>query len=279
MSTPLQVARPSFLSIWANRGFRSLFPASTAALIFLIVFPQLLLVSLAVSETFDLRWGILPQGFTLDQFRQWGGVILKSMLTSLAITIPTVIFALLLGTPVAYALARLDFTGRAWVIELVNLPMVFPPIVLAFGLFQLMRSGMLPNMPSWVMLVLAHTVVATPFVVRPLLVAMQRLDPALEEASLSLGATRMRTFMTVYLPLLLPSLLIGISLAFARSISDFEITLLLVGGDLATLPITIYHAFETGSSRLGAAVAVTANLFALAVIISLESAVKRVKWW
>ena len=71
----------------------------------------------------------------------------------------------------------------------------------------------------------------------------------------------------------------GMALAFARSISDFEITFLLAAGDIATLPITIYQAFETGSSRLGAAVAVAANLFSIAVIVMLEAGVKRARWW
>ncbi len=259
--------------------FRSLFPLTTIGLLLLILVPPLLLLALSVSERFDLMGGVLPVGFSVDAYVQWSGDIVKAAGASLAVALPTVLLALLLGTPVAYALARMRFTGRALLVELVNLPMIFPPIVLGFGLYQLFRSGALPSLPPLLTLIAAHTVVSTPFMIRPLMLAIQRIDPALEEASLSLGASRLTGFMRVVLPLLLPALLTGIALTFARSISDFEITFLLAGGDLSTLPVTIYHAFETGSSRLGAAVAMAGNVFAIAVIVVLELVVQKAKWW
>ncbi len=259
--------------------FRWLFPATTIGLLVYIVAPQLILVSLSVSERFDLVGGVLPEGFTLEQFIRWNGEIGEAMKVSLLVALPTVALALVFGVPAAYALARGQFRGRGIVLELVNLPMIFPPIVLGFGLYQLFRSGALPTIPPLAMLVLAHTVVATPFMIRPLLVGLQRLDPAIEEAALSLGASRLTGFLYVALPLLLPSLLAGIALTFARSISDFEITFLLAGGDFATLPVKVYHAFETGSSRLGAAVAVAGNVFAVIVIVALETIVRKAKWW
>ena len=260
-------------------GFRSLFPLTTIGLVLFILVPQFLLLSLSVSERFDLKGGVLPVGFSTDAYVRWGEDIAKAAGTSMTVALPTVLLAMLLGTPVAYALARLQFTGKAIVVELVNLPMIFPPIVLGFGLFQLFRSGALPALPPLLTLIAAHTVVATPFMIRPLMLAIQRVDPSLEEASLSLGASRLTGFMRVVLPQLLPALLTGIALTFARSISDFEITFLLAGGDLATLPVTIYQAFETGSSRLGAAVAMAGNVFAVCVIVSLELIVKKAKWW
>lgn len=260
-------------------AFRSLFPLTTIGLLLLILVPPLLLLALSVSERFDLIGGVLPVGFSVDAYVQWSGDIVKAAGASMAVALPTVLLALLLGTPIAYALARMRFTGRALLVELVNLPMIFPPIVLGFGLYQLFRSGALPSLPPLLTLVAAHTVVSTPFMIRPLMLAIQRIDPALEEASLSLGASRLTGFMRVVLPLLLPALLTGIALTFARSISDFEITFLLAGGDLSTLPVTIYHAFETGSSRLGAAVAMAGNVFAISVIVVLELVVKKAKWW
>ncbi|MEJ8824553.1 ABC transporter permease subunit [Variovorax humicola] len=260
-------------------GFRSLFPISTIGLVLFILVPPLLLLSLSVSERFDLRGGVLPVGFNTDAYVQWSDDIIKAAGASMAVALPTVLLALLLGTPVAYALARLQFNGKAMVIEFVNLPMIFPPIVLGFGLFQLFRSGALPAMPPLLTLIAAHTVVSTPFMIRPLMLAIQRVDPALEEASLSLGASRLTGFVRVVLPMLVPALLTGIALTFARSISDFEITFLLAGGDFSTLPVTIYQAFETGSSRLGAAVAMAGNVFAISVIVVLELVVKKAKWW
>lgn len=260
-------------------GFRTLFPLTTIGLCIFIVLPPVTLLSLSVSERFDLTWGILPSGVDLSLYTRWGGRILKSIGDSMLIAVPVVVLSFVVGLPVAYAIVRFRFPGRALVAELVNFPMVFPPIVLAFGLMSLFRLGPLAPLGAWTAIILGHTIVAVPFMIRPLIAALEQIDRAAEEAARSLGAGVVRAFAEIVLPNIIPSIVTGMALVFARSVSDFEITLLLTTPDISTMPIAIYHAFESGSTRLGAAVAMTTNLFAVGIIVMLELLIRRARWW
>jgi ABC-type spermidine/putrescine transport system permease subunit II len=280
------MASPSFGGKHQSSGkssrrftFGKVFPFSSLLLVLYIVVPPITIISLSLSEKFDLRWGLLPIGLTFEQYTAWADVLYGAMWSSLLIAVPTAILTIIVGLPVAYALARQQFWGKALVNELVMLPMIFPPIILAFGLFQLFRTGGLRVLGVFPTLVLAHTVVSTPFLIRPVVAALQRVDVGYEEAAHSLGASRLRVFGDIVLPLTLPALVTGVTLVVARSISDFEITLLLTNSDYTTLPIAIYQAFETGKARLGAAVAVVANVFSILLVIILEGLIRRTKWW
>lgn len=259
--------------------FRWIFPATTLGLILFIVLPPITLLSLSVNDRFDLLWGIFPAGFSLDLYRESAPTILRSVADSMRIAVPTVLVCFLVGLPVAYALVRLNFPGRGLLAELVNLPLVFPPIVLAFGLMQIFKQGPLADVGPWVAIVLGHSIVSLPFMIQPCIAALQRVDIAVEDAARSLGAGSLRAFVTTVLPVIMPSVLTGVALVFARSISDFEITLLLTTPEISTMPIAIFQAFESGSTRVGAAVAMATNLFAVGVIVILEVAVRRVRWW
>ncbi|WP_159995020.1 ABC transporter permease [Roseomonas sp. 18066] len=259
--------------------FRWLFPATTIGLLLFILLPPITLLSLSVNDRFDLVWGIFPANISFELYRESGPAILRSVADSMRIALPTVVVCFLVGLPVAYALVRLRFPGRGLLAELVNLPLVFPPIVLAFGLMQIFKQGPLSGTSPWVAIVLGHAVVSLPFMIQPIIAALQRVDVSVEDAARSLGAGPLRAFVTTVLPVIMPSVLTGVALVFARSISDFEITLLLTTPEISTMPIAIYQAFESGSTRLGAAVAMATNVFAVAVIVILEIAVRRLRWW
>ncbi len=280
-ATPAAVTRRGRTTRLGDRllRFEMIFPLTSLLLVLYIVIPPITIISLSVSEKFDLVWGLFPVGLTGEMYVRWAGTVFDAMKASLLIAIPTALITLVVGLPVAYALARLEFRGKQLLNELVMLPMIFPPIILAFGLFQLFRTGKLSLLGPLPTLVLAHTVVSTPFLIRPVVAALQRVDVGVEEAAYSLGASRLRAFCDVVLPMVLPALIMGITLVLARSISDFEITLLLTTPDYTTLPIAIYQAFETGSARLGAAVAVVANVFSILVVILFEGVVRRAQWW
>jgi ABC-type spermidine/putrescine transport system permease subunit II len=265
-----------------ERSFRSpfdlVFPSATIALVAFVVLPPLLLLSLSLSQKFDLLFGLLPDGLTLEMYESvWPG-FLGSARDSLLIAVPTLVLSILLGVPAAFGLVRSEFPGKAVALEVLNFPMLFPPVVLAFGIFQLFRAGPFPDVSTWFVLVLAHTTVATPLMIRPLMASLQRIDPAPEEAAASLGANRVRAFIDTALPAIFPSFMAGVVLVFARSISDFEITLLLVDPQVRPLTIAVFNAFETGSARMGAAMAMAANIFTILVIVLLETGVRKTKW-
>ncbi|MBL9045847.1 MAG: molybdate ABC transporter permease subunit [Tabrizicola sp.] len=158
------------------------------------------------------------------------------------------------GVLVAYALARWRFPGRQILNGLVHLPLILPPVVtgylllLAFG-----RKGWIGQYLDqwfgivfafrWTGAVLAAAVMAFPLMVRAIRLAVEAVDPKLEQAAQTLGAPRPMVFLSVTLPLILPGILAGAILAFAKAMGEFGATITFVSnipGQTQTLPSAIY---------------------------------------
>ncbi|WP_306327501.1 ABC transporter permease [Streptomyces venezuelae] len=162
--------------------------------------------------------------------------------------------SLLLGVPLAWLLARVSFPGKAFVRSLVLLPMVLPPTVggvallLAFGRRGLLGPWLegtfgitLPFHTSGA--VLAATFVAMPFLIISLEGALGGLRPRYEETAASLGASPVRVFFTVTLPMVAPGVLAGAALTWARALGEFGATITFAGnlpGTTQTLPLQVY---------------------------------------
>ncbi len=162
------------------------------------------------------------------------------------------------GTPLAWWIAR-SSSAAAGVVELaVNLPIVIPPAVIGVGLLQTFgRRGILgpalesiglsvPFTPTAV--VLAQVVVAAPFFVQAGANAFRKVDDDLMIVARTLGASRAKTFFRVAVPVAMPGLVAGASLAWARALGEFGATLLFAGnmtGKTQTMPLAIYTALES----------------------------------
>lgn len=173
---------------------------------------------------------------------------------SLQVALMSVCASLPAGIAIGYVLARGRFAGR-WFLELlVNLPLVLPPVVTGYlllvcfstrgpvGLFLEQRLGIRITF-TWLGAVLAAAVVSFPLMVRAIQLGFQGVDPRLEMAARSLGAGRVRAFLTVALPLAGPGVIAGSVLAFARSLSEFGATIMVAGniaGQTRTIPLAIY---------------------------------------
>jgi molybdate transport system permease protein len=183
------------------------------------------------------------------------------------------------GIPLAYALARRRFRGRAIVDVLVTLPLVLPPTVTGYYLIVLLgRRGWL-GAPlyeatgwtiafTWYAAVIAATVMALPLLVRTARAAIESVDRDLEKAAYTLGRSEWRTALEVTLPLARNGILAGLVLAFARALGEFGATLMLAGnipGRTTTVPLAIYTAVQTGES--GAALALVGILTALSCVV------------
>ncbi|BCW90698.1 Molybdenum transport system permease protein ModB [Alphaproteobacteria bacterium SO-S41] len=160
---------------------------------------------------------------------------------------------------VAWLLARADFPGKILVDALVHLPLVMPPVVTGYLLLILLgRRGPVGGWLEdwfgivfafkWTGAVIASAVMAFPLAVRAVRVAIETVDPAMERAARSLGAGRLRTFMSVTLPLAMPGVIAGAVLAFAKSLGEFGATITFVSnipGETQTIPSAIYSAIQT----------------------------------
>jgi molybdate transport system permease protein len=178
----------------------------------------------------------------------------QALALSLRVATVATLASLPFGILAAYALARWRFPGRQILNGLVHLPLILPPVVtgylllLAFG-----RKGAVGQILDewfgivlafrWTGAALAAAVMAFPLMVRAIRLAIEAVDPRLEEAAGTLGASRAWVFATVTLPLILPGIVAGAILAFAKAMGEFGATITFVSnipGQTQTLPSAIY---------------------------------------
>ena len=154
--------------------------------------------------------------------------------TSLIVATSTTIFATLLGTLAALGLTLTDFRMKAVVMGLLISPMMVPTIITGVGMFFLYAwLGVLYTIPG---LVMAHTVLALPFVVLIVTATLANFNVNLMRAGASLGANPIAVFFKIVLPVILPGVLGGAVLAFVTSFDELIIALMVSGTDIETIP-------------------------------------------
>ena len=179
------------------------------------------------------------------------------MRLSLIVATTAMIASLPLGLAVGLLLARGRFWGKSLLDAIVHMPLILPPVVTGYGLLLLFgRRGVFgPVLESlglvlafrWTGAVLAAAVMAFPLMVRAIRLAFEAVDPRLEAAARTLGAPPWAVFATVTLPLILPGVLAGAVLAFAKGLGEFGATITFVAnipGQTQTLPTAIYTALQ-----------------------------------
>lgn len=185
-------------------------------------------------------------GFSLDWYRKLfqDEEIMEALANSLILAVLSCLAASVIGTLGALGNSRLKFRFKGGIEYVATLPIMIPEIILGmvflafFGLFGL-SGGMLT-------LVIAHTAFCIPYIYMMVKARLAGMDPALEEAARDLGATPVRTFFTVTLPMLLPAVASGGLLAFAMSFDDVIISIFVTGPKVTTLPVKIYTQMKTG---------------------------------
>ncbi|MDK0517884.1 ABC transporter permease [Streptomyces sp. ML-6] len=209
--------------------------------------------------------------------------VTRALRLSLLVSFWALGLSLLLGVPLAWLLARVDFPGKALVRSLVLLPMVLPPTVggvallLGFGRRGLLGPWLedafgitLPFHTSGA--VVAATFVAMPFLVISLEGALAGLRPAYEETAASLGAPPVRVFRTVTLPMVAPGLAAGAALTWARALGEFGATITFAGnlpGTTQTLPLQVYLLLQE-SPEAATSVSLLLLAIAMAVLVALR---------
>ena len=188
-----------------------------------------------------------PQGFTLQWFERFLGMpeFTEAIRRSALLAFSSTLVATVLGTFSALSLARYRFRGREAISASMLSPILFPTIV--FGLALLVFYSRVGLSGSFIGLVIAHSVLTTPFVIRLVMASLAEFDPAVEEASRNLGAGWWRTFLQVTLPLIRPGVIAGAVFAFIISFDELVVTLFLAGPDMTTLPVRIYTYVEFSS--------------------------------
>lgn len=221
----------------------------------------------------------LDDGRTFDLMT--GETARRALILSLWTTSATVILAVVLGTPVAYLLARSHFRGKAVVDGLVDLPIVLPPTVAGVALLTAFgRRGLLGEpLEEWFGLrlsfstaavIMAQLLVSAPFYVRAAKGGFEAVSPRLEAVAYTLGASRTRTFFRVTVPQAWPALLAGVVLCWSRALGELGATLIFAGnleGRTQTMPLAVISAFEGTSPGLSGAIAYSLILLAVALVL------------
>jgi molybdate transport system permease protein len=190
----------------------------------------------------------------------------ESLRLSLWVSGWAVIGSLPAGIGVAWVLARFRFPGKILLDGLVHLPLVLPPVVTGYTLLVLMgKNGPLGSLLqktvglsfsfNWKGAALASAVMAFPLLVRAVRLSIEAVDQGLEAAARTLGARPLRVFFTVTLPLIMPGVLAGVILCFARSLSEFGATITFVSnipGQTRTLPLALYTLTQVPGGEVGA---------------------------
>jgi molybdate transport system permease protein len=255
------------VTLWALAGLLLLFLAIPVA--------ALLVRALGAGQSWD--------GESVATLRQALSLSLLTTTLSMAIVIA-------LGTPLAYLLARRRFRGAAATEALVDLPIVLPPAVAGIALLVAFgRNGLvgrwLADLGVTVGFTTAAVVMAQIFVSAPFYViaargGFARVDPELEAAATDLGAAPASVFRTVTLPLVAPSLIAGIVLAWARALGEFGATILFAGsfpGVTQTMPLAIYSRFGAGDLPAALLLSVVLLLVSVAVLLGVRLAGGRVR--
>lgn len=206
---------------------------------------------------------------------EWQAILLSLKVSGIA-----VLFSLPLGILMAWILARCQFWGKSLLDSMIHLPLVLPPVVVGYLLLISMgRHGVIGKFLyhwfgvnfafNWTGAALASAVVAFPLMVRAIRMALEAIDFRLEQAARTLGASSLKVFFTITLPLSLPGIIVGSVLAFARSLGEFGATITFVSnipGETRTIPLAMYTLIEMPGAETAAA-----RLCVIAIVLALAS--------
>jgi molybdate transport system permease protein len=216
---------------------------------------------------------------------EWQAVAL-----SLRVSLWATAFSLPLGVLVAVALARWRFPGKTLLNGLVHLPLILPPVVT--GYLLLLTFGRMGPVGGalydwfgitlafrWTGAALAAAVMAFPLMVRAIRLSVEAVDPKLEQAAATLGASRLVVFVTVTLPLILPGIIAGAILAFAKAMGEFGATITFVSnipGETQTIPSAIYAFLQVpGGDASAFRLVLISIVLAMAALILSEGLARR----
>lgn len=213
------------------------------AVLALMYLPILLVILYSFNESkissvwggFSLKWYVELFCDTA-LFQALGNTLILGTLSSLC--------AGVIGTLGTYGLSKSDFVGRGAVEYLSTLPIMIPEIILGMVFMAFFSLLGLPF--GMTTLVIAHTAFCIPYVFMLVKARLVGMDKSLVEAALDLGASNLRVFFDITLPLIMPAVASGMLLAFAMSIDDVIISIFVTGVDVNTLPIKIYTQLKTG---------------------------------
>jgi len=222
------------------------------------------LVAFTPKDTLSIPWG----SYSLRWFRAVfeHSDLVQSFWNSLFVALVAATLAVLLAVPAGMAIARHEFPGRNALNGLLLSPLIVPHLVLGVAMLRLF--ALLDARGSTLWLTLAHVVVITPYALRLVVAALAGLDRSVEQAAMSLGASRFTVFRRITLPLMLPGITGGWLLAFINSFDEVTMSIFITSPQTVTLPVRMYMlATESVDPMMAAVSALMVGLTALTMVV------------
>ncbi|MCB1388140.1 MAG: ABC transporter permease [Rhodobacteraceae bacterium] len=230
--------------------------------------PLVIIFGASLSDTSYLTFP--PQGLSLRWFQNIWDITAfrRTIVTSLQMALLGTAIALLIGIPAAYALNRYRVTLPGWLSTLFVLPILVPEIVIGFSLLRSVTVQ--AGVPVWYALLIGHTLLVIPYVIRVVSASLASFDFSIEEAAISLGSHPAKTFFTIVLPNIRSGVIAAFILCFITSINDVSVSLFLTGPGVSTLPIQLLAHMEQFFDPTIASVSVVLMLLTIVVMIIVE---------
>lgn len=228
----------------------------------LLLAPTVVVIVLSFTSGFSLKFP--PPGYSLRWYESLPGAfqLQYAALNSLKVAAASTLLAVVLGVGAALAIARSEKTMARVLDSLFMSPLILP--ALAFGLASLIYFSRIGIELSLWTLVVGHTVVGVPYVIRTTVAALSQMPPALLESSASLGASRAYTFRRVTLPLIAPGIAAGAFISFMSSFDNVPVSLFLRDASTDMLPIRMWQDLE---GRLDVSIAAVSSLMVVVTLI------------
>ena len=209
----------------------------------------LMYLPIGVVVVFSFNEARLPVRFTGFSMKWYQELfqdrdMLQALKNSLILAVSSCAVSAVIGTLGAVGISRIHWKTKGALEYISILPLMIPEIILGM---VLMAFFYMLNLPFGMLtLLIGHTVFCIPYILMEVKARLVGMDPSLEEAARDLGATSMRAFLDVTLPLIMPAVASGSLLAFAMSMDDVVISIFINGPRLSTLPIKVYTQIKTG---------------------------------
>jgi putative spermidine/putrescine transport system permease protein len=233
-----------------------------------LILPILIVFPMSISSAEFLTFP--PPGYSLKWFKRYFSdpSWLQPTYMSLQVAILTTVLSSVLGTLAAISLVRTRFWGKSLANSLILAPMIIPVIIISIALYGFFsRIGLLG---SRVGLVFGHTMVCVPFVVITVSASLKGFDESLEMAAMICGATRLKAFMKVTLPIIRPGMISGALFAFIISFDEIVISMFLCGIETRTLPLKMWEGIRMEVNPIIAAVSTLLICLSIVLLLSAE---------
>lgn len=254
-----------------SNGVRVVFDLYALAVVAFLLAP--VIIALAMSFSSGARLSFPPEGFSVRWYQKAfaNAHFVAGFWHSLLIASVVALLATVAGTLGAVAVNHFDFAGRRLFRTFLLVPLGLPAVIIGLGLLQALAVYGLR--PGTLAVILGHSVITIPYVTYLVLASLSSYDLALEQASLSLGAGRTRTFLKVTLPLIRPGVVAGAAFAFLLSFDNVSLSIFLTRGD--TLPLRLMQHIQFYTDPSVAAVSVFLVSLSFLALVAVESLVRK----